>query len=342
MEEYIPPLATEDNLLNITIKTINNETYTYDVAKTLSVLALKSLITTSTNIVEERQRLIYRGRVLVDENALQDYNIEAGQIVHMVAKPENFRELQQAAGVNSSPATPSAPSTTTRPTPPQESPLFNIAGIPQNPLATTPIQPNNEEPTENQEEQGLEYLRQGLLTVNTLLTTITPEVTASSSSSSSPIYNPQILSTPHAVLSNRNFYLGQWLDVKDTVNQWLEATVLDIDYRDRKVFVHYNGWPQRWDEWITFNSPRIAPFRSRTTHSSLGPHFNPTPNNHVRFAPATGVNDLRLLLPEVARLNEQLTPLLNQLGQASIQVSKFLFDFLFLFFIMSSFISSQL
>lgn len=24
------------------------------------------------------------------------------------------------------------------------------------------------------------------------------------------------------------FYVGQWLDVKDTVNQWLEATVMEV------------------------------------------------------------------------------------------------------------------
>jgi hypothetical protein len=40
----------------------------------------------------------------------------------------------------------------------------------------------------------------------------------------------------------RQYYLGQWLDVKDTVNQWLEATVMRIDNVARRIFVHYNGW----------------------------------------------------------------------------------------------------
>ena len=38
------------------------------------------------------------------------------------------------------------------------------------------------------------------------------------------------------------FFTGQWMDVKDTVNQWLEATVMQVDNVDRKVYVHYNGW----------------------------------------------------------------------------------------------------
>jgi hypothetical protein len=40
----------------------------------------------------------------------------------------------------------------------------------------------------------------------------------------------------------RKFFKGQWIDVKDTVAQWLEATVMDINIEESKIFVHYNGW----------------------------------------------------------------------------------------------------
>jgi len=40
----------------------------------------------------------------------------------------------------------------------------------------------------------------------------------------------------------RMFHIGQWLDVKDTVQQWLEATVMDMNQSIKKIFVHYNGW----------------------------------------------------------------------------------------------------
>lgn len=39
----------------------------------------------------------------------------------------------------------------------------------------------------------------------------------------------------------------------------LEAQVTKVI--DNKVYVHYNGWGSRWDEWIDMNSPRIAIFR---------------------------------------------------------------------------------
>jgi hypothetical protein len=53
--------------------------------------------------------------------------------------------------------------------------------------------------------------------------------------------------------------VGQWVDVKDTIDQWLEAQVIRV--RGNQAYVHYNGWGTRWDEWIDFSSPRIAHFK---------------------------------------------------------------------------------
>jgi Ubiquitin family len=58
-----------------------------------------------------------------------------------------------------------------------------------------------------------EPLRQSLLTLHTMLPTAQQ---AMSSSSSSPLDVP------------RQWYVGQWIDVRDTVNQWLEATIVSI------------------------------------------------------------------------------------------------------------------
>ena len=55
------------------------------------------------------------------------------------------------------------------------------------------------------------------------------------------------------------YEIGQWVDVKDTIDQWLEAQIINI--QNNQVYVHYNGWGNRWDEWIDFSSPRIAPFK---------------------------------------------------------------------------------
>jgi Ubiquitin family len=59
-----------------------------------------------------------------------------------------------------------------------------------------------------------EPLRQSLLTLHTMLPTA--QRAMSSSSPSSPLEVP------------RQWYVGQWIDVRDTVNQWLEATIVSI------------------------------------------------------------------------------------------------------------------
>ena len=53
------------------------------------------------------------------------------------------------------------------------------------------------------------------------------------------------------------------------------------------VLVHYNGWPARWDEWLPMDSPRLAPFRTRTSHPRDAPFASPTPQAAVRAAPRT-------------------------------------------------------
>lgn len=67
------------------------------------------------------------------------------------------------------------------------------------------------------------------------------------------------------------FYQGKRLDVQDTENKWLEATVLDVSSDKKRIHVHYDGWPSRWDEWIESDSIRVAPFRTKTLHSSDTP-----------------------------------------------------------------------
>jgi len=87
---------------------------------------------------------------------------------------------------------------------------------------------------------------------------------------------PSSLPTQAFVLDNPKYKVGQWVDVIDTMGQWLEAqiTKLSVD----KVRVHFNGWGSRWDEWISVNSPRIAQFRTYTIQSPQSAFFSPYPS----------------------------------------------------------------
>jgi len=81
-------------------------------------------------------------------------------------------------------------------------------------------------------------------------------------------------------LNRRELRPGQWVDVKDTVDQWLEAQVIRVRRigNFKEAFIHYNGWPERWDEWIPFNSTRIQPLRTYTVQSSSAPVLSPLPS----------------------------------------------------------------
>ena len=74
----------------------------------------------------------------------------------------------------------------------------------------------------------------------------------------------------------KQFNSGQWIDAKDTIDQWLEAQITKL--RDNKAFVHYNGWGSRWDEWIDLNSPRLALFRTHTIQLPSSSYLSPSPN----------------------------------------------------------------
>jgi len=76
--------------------------------------------------------------------------------------------------------------------------------------------------------------------------------------------------------TKRKLCLGQWIDVKDTIDQWLEAQVIDL--KDDKVYVHYNGWGTRWDEWIEMKSDRIMPFRYYTKQRTFSNYNCAFPN----------------------------------------------------------------
>ena len=85
-----------------------------------------------------------------------------------------------------------------------------------------------------------------------------------------------------------------------------------LDAGRDQAYVHYNGWPTRWDEWISCDSARVAPFRTRTLHSTALPHASPCPVAGVQDAPRTGTDDIRTVLPELQRLLRALMPSLDE------------------------------
>jgi hypothetical protein len=237
-----------EQVLQLAIKTVRNEVFHVSVPASGFVEDLKAEVVTATSVAVARQRLIYRGRVLQDNTELSTYNIENGHTVHLVVRQEAPAQSIPAA------TTPAA--------------LPNASSRPSTaPTGTTPVQANNRSALSSGDNIALsagddpntmEHIRQNLLTLRTLLsTTESQELRAVEQAvhSSSDDNLSTHMDAPGAGANStapsssaalntrtRRFYVGQWVDVKDTVSQWLEATVMDINEAERTVFVHYNGW----------------------------------------------------------------------------------------------------
>ena len=455
----------EENLSEIKIKSMDGTSFAVNIALSDTVLSLKNLIHSLRELEVERQRIIYRGRVLRDNDTLSGHGLEEGHTIHLVPRP---------VGVPPSPMVRAQQP----PSIPQSSPVMTgqqgmsgmsglqmgaggglgalLGGIMGSDMGrmggggggggsgsgsglSNNLQAalasamggarsrNRDHPLSEGIPEGrqLEHLHQAILTMNTLVSTMPLEETvardmvqqaqhrrqlypseffentdaivaaegkngdtaaavertrtrtrsgeskSSSANGSESNAPPALLRTGSAGLeedlllstvadaqhyegnntgssiedqSNSTtdgeinssasrpprcprprLYNGQWLDVKDTVNQWLEATVLGVSTDGKRVQVHYNGWPSRWDEWIDADSNRIAPFRTKTVHSSATPHTSPSPiaYTHSSTAPVVGVNDIRYVLPRVDALIHSVLPLFDRVVEMGVDQRRY-------------------
>lgn len=310
------------------MKTTNSTDFQLSVSSSTTVDRLKEQIFEVTSITEDRQRLIFRGQVLESDRSLSHYSIENGHAIHMVARPENFREIQSSSYVNTNSVPPPLPSASGSSTAPSRTnDILNV----------------------NQSNTNLEHIRQGLQTLNTLFSVMASTTNSSndidslSSPNETSVENSEIPQRENA--RNIQFYVGQWIDAKDTVNQWLEATILRINEENNTILIHYNGWfvsglvylslcycsfffsfacrPVVWDEWIDMNSPRIAPFRTRSYCSVQLPHQSPAPNFLLRSPPLRPAEDLRRIIPSISDVLHKLVPFVDRASELCSQVLLF-------------------
>lgn len=83
------------------------------------------------------------------------------------------------------------------------------------------------------------------------------------------------------------------------------------------------------DEWISFDSPRISPFRTRTVHTGVTGLMCPSPNTIASFAPNTGRDDVRQLLPAMLDMYDLIGPMLREavaLSKESLEEEPNVFD----------------
>lgn len=110
-----------DAQITFKVKTSSDSTHTITMSEAATVLDLKTKLAGETyeNIPVERQRLIYSGRVMKNDDALSNYKIKHNNTIHMVKSAAS----NQQPGSTASTATP------------QAAPINMASGTANNPLA---------------------------------------------------------------------------------------------------------------------------------------------------------------------------------------------------------------
>ena len=235
-----------DNSQEITIKiqTLDNS-FSLKINQSLTIIQLKEEISKKYNIPKDKQRLIFQGKFLKDNETLSFYKITDGCVIQLIAKSLELKNPNQNSSQRSNNSNRNA----------NNQRANEVYPIIQIPFRTNRRRRRLSLPHFDITEY-IEGFYQNLISLDNYNNT-------------KKKFDPKASNNIIEVFDfNKSSYeVGEWVDVKDTINQWLEAQVMKV--KNNKAYVHYNGWGIRWDEWIDFNSPRMRNFKTYTLQSPL-------------------------------------------------------------------------
>ena len=230
--------------ITIKIQTLDNS-FSLKINQSLTIIQLKEEISKKYNIPKDKQRLIFQGKFLKDNETLSFYKITDGCVIQLIAKSLELKNPNQNSSQRSNNSNRNA----------NNQRANEVYPIIQIPFRTNRRRRRLSLPHFDITEY-IEGFYQNLISLDNYNNT-------------KKKFDPKASNNIIEVFDfNKSSYeVGEWVDVKDTINQWLEAQVMKV--KNNKAYVHYNGWGIRWDEWIDFNSPRMRNFKTYTLQSPL-------------------------------------------------------------------------
>lgn len=64
-----------------------------------------------------------------------------------------------------------------------------------------------------------------------------------------------------------SFTINSKLEALDFKNEWYPAKIVEIDYEENEVLIHFENFSRKYDEWISMNSSRLRPLLGCTSNS---------------------------------------------------------------------------
>ena len=79
--------------------------------------------------------------------------------------------------------------------------------------------------------------------------------------------------------------IGSYLEVQDTLKHWCVACIKEIDDNGNRIKISYDGWDEKWSEWIntTSNLDRIAPLPTHTAPCIFNAPPSPIGDSKIAF-----------------------------------------------------------
>lgn len=70
-------------------------------------------------------------------------------------------------------------------------------------------------------------------------------------------------------ITNENsskFTINSRIEALDFNNEWYTAKIVEVDYEENEVLIHFENYSNKYDEWISMNSPRLRVLQEENTN----------------------------------------------------------------------------
>jgi len=285
------------NEITIKVKTLNTTTFPININKRSKISDLKTEIFKKVRIHQNNQKLIFQGKVLENDKSLTDYKIEEYDVIHLVET--DSRQYQQPTSSNQN----SNQNSNSNSNLGEYERLINsifpsfddiLSSLRTNNNNTNNNNNNNNgnviNDLRNNDEEGIFDSFKHLLKYNTYNYVKATEVLNQNIDNLYNMYNNLIdlnlenskrIKKLYCLNLNTNFKVGQWIDLRDRFDNWIEGQI--TEKRDHQIKVQYIGMAINMNEWLDTSSERIAPFRTYTIQKNLKNFFSLYPNKSPEY-----------------------------------------------------------